>query len=113
MVAGETTQDLFNSFPQGSKNYNKNQNQKITICDNTFWATQEQVTTDSRERNIWLQSLRWTTWSLELDSFKSVTCEQRWQEAQRKRLCYRCLGNTHVRQACKPTATCGIDGCTK
>jgi DNA-binding transcriptional regulator YiaG len=113
MVASETAHGLFGSFFHGSKNYNKYQNlkqQSVTThfgqhkskSPPTTWKEKPGCSHCGGPHGIW-----------NCDSFKSVTCEQRWQEAKEKRLCYRCLGNTHVGQACKRTATCGIDGCTK
>jgi len=43
--------------------------------------------------------------------FKSLNVPARWQVAKDKKLCFRCLGSSHVGQSCNRSRVCGLDGC--
>ena len=45
------------------------------------------------------------------DQFKKMNQTQRWDTAKQYKLCYHCLGDDHLGQACTRTRICGLDGC--
>lgn len=45
--------------------------------------------------------------------FKSMSISQRWDLAKNKKLCFRCLGDTHSGIHCRRTQVCGINRCVK
>jgi hypothetical protein len=45
--------------------------------------------------------------------FKQMTVSERWNFAKQSRLCYRCLGESHMGSKCNNSRCCGVDGCTK
>ena len=47
----------------------------------------------------------------ECDQFKKMNQTQRWDIAKQYKLCYRCLGDDHLGQACTRTRICGLDDC--
>ena len=42
-----------------------------------------------------------------------MTVSERWNFAKQSRLCYRCLGESHMGSKCNNSRCCGVDGCTK
>ena len=45
------------------------------------------------------------------DQFKKMNQTQRWDIAKQYKVCYCCLGDDHLGQACTRTRICGLDGC--
>jgi Pao retrotransposon peptidase/Family of unknown function (DUF5641)/Protein of unknown function (DUF1759)/Integrase zinc binding domain len=46
------------------------------------------------------------------EAFRKLDVKQRWNEAEKNKLCYNCLGS-HSRYECKVTQPCGIGQCAK
>ncbi len=42
-----------------------------------------------------------------------MTVSERWNFAKQSRLCYRCLGESHMGSKCNNSRCCGVGGCTK
>jgi len=49
----------------------------------------------------------------ECAQFKALDLANRWTKAKEKKLCFRCLRNTHTGNKCWQKKLCNIDGCTK
>ena len=47
------------------------------------------------------------------ESFKQLDVSQRWQVAKDNKLCFRCLGDSHLGTACSRSRECGVDNCCK
>ena len=45
--------------------------------------------------------------------FKDLDVSARWQLAKEKKLCFRCLGTSHMGQSCSRSRTCGLGGCVQ
>jgi len=45
-------------------------------------------------------------------SFKKLDVSKRWEFAKDK-LCFRCLGDSHIGTKCVPSRECGLDNCKK
>lgn len=45
--------------------------------------------------------------------FQNKTRAEKWQVAEKNKLCYRCLGEDHAASKCTRTKKCGINGCLK
>ena len=43
------------------------------------------------------------------DSFKQLPVKNKWEEAKKLKLCYRCLGRNHCAVKCKKTRQCGVN----
>jgi hypothetical protein len=83
MVTSETAQGLFNSFPQSVKNYNRNCNQKQQQSVTTHFdqhMSKLPSSTEKEKPSCSYCGQPHEVWNCE--SFKSIRCEQRWQEAK-------------------------------
>ena len=45
------------------------------------------------------------------EEFKQMEVPERWENAKKLRICFRCLGEGHLGQYCTRTRTCGLNGC--
>ena len=45
------------------------------------------------------------------NDFQKLNVSQRWDFAKQFRLCYRCLGDSHIGQQCPRSKVCGVSGC--
>ena len=45
--------------------------------------------------------------------YKGMSISQRWQLAKDKKLCFRCLGDSHAGNQCRRSQVCGINRCQK
>ena len=52
-----------------------------------------------------------TNSKLNWQSFKKMNIQQKWDEAKKLRLCYKCLMPGHMLSQCKKDKNCGVDGC--
>ena len=73
MVTSETANGLFGSYPQGSKNYNKRQNQKQKSVPTHFGQHENKSLPGKKKHGCSHCGRPHGVWNF--DSFKSVTCK--------------------------------------